>query len=48
MLAWRAGFAVGGKAGAREDESIQRRASLVVSAGVLVLGLYWLAERLLA
>jgi hypothetical protein len=48
VLAWRAGFAVGGKPGVPGDEPLQRRASLVVSAGVLVLGLYWLAERLLA
>ena len=48
VLAWRAGFAVGRKPGAPGDEPLQRRASLVVSAGVLVLGLYWLAGRLLA
>jgi hypothetical protein len=48
VLAWRAGFAVGRKPGVPGDEPLQRRASLVVSAGVLVLGLYWLAERLLA
>jgi hypothetical protein len=48
VLAWRAGFAVGGKANAPGNESRQRRASLAVSAGVLALGLYWLGERLLA
>jgi hypothetical protein len=48
VLAWRAGFALGGKAGLRADASRQRRVSLAVSAGVLLLGLYWLGERLLA
>ena len=48
VLAWRVGFAVGGKALVRGYESPQRRASLALSTGVLVLGLYWLAERLLA
>jgi hypothetical protein len=48
VLAWRAGFALGGKAGLRADASQQRRVSLAVSAGVLLLGLYWLGERLLA
>ena len=48
VLAWRAGFALGGKAGVRGDAALQRRVSLVVSTGVLLLGLYWLGERLLA
>ena len=48
VLAWRAGFALSGKAGVRGGASLQRRVSLVVSAGVLLLGLYWLGERLLA
>lgn len=48
VLAWRAGFALGGKAGLRADASQQWRVSLAVSAGVLLLGLYWLGERLLA
>ncbi len=48
VLAWRAGFALSGKAGVRGDASLQRRVSLVISAGVLLLGLYWLGERLLA
>jgi hypothetical protein len=48
VLAWRVGIAVGRKPGVPGDESLQRRAARVVSAGVLVLGLYWLAERLLA
>jgi hypothetical protein len=48
VLAWRAGFALSGKAGVHGDALLQRRVSLVVSAGVLLLGLYWLAERLLA
>lgn len=48
VLAWRAGFAIGAKAGVRGDAPQQRRVSLVVSAGVLLLGLYWLGERLLA
>jgi hypothetical protein len=48
VLAWRAGFALSGKAGVRGDASLQRRVSLVVSAGVLLLGFYWLGERLLA
>ena len=47
VLAWRAGFALSGKAGVHGDALLQRRVSLVVSAGVLLLGLYWLAERLL-
>ncbi len=47
-FAWRAGFALAGKAGVRSDDALQRRASLAVSAGVLLLGLYWLGERLLA
>lgn len=45
VFAWRAGLALIGKAGPRGDESMQRRASLAVSAGVLLLGLYWLGER---
>jgi hypothetical protein len=48
VLAWRAAFALGERAGLRADASQQRRVSLVVSAGVLLLGLYWLGERLLA
>ena len=48
VFAWRAGFALAGEAGVRADDSVQRRASLAVSAGVLLLGLYWLGERLLA
>ena len=48
VFAWRTGFALAAKAGAHGDESTQRRASLAVSAGVLLLGLYWLGERLLA
>lgn len=48
VFAWRAGFALSGKAGVRAEESVQRRASLAVSAGVLLLGLFWLGERLLA
>jgi len=48
VLAWRAGFAVSGNLRIRGDESLERRASLVVSASVLALGLYWLGERLLA
>ena len=48
VLAWRAGFALSAKAGVRGDALLQRRAALVVSAGVLLLGLYWLGERLLA
>ena len=48
VFAWRAGFALGGKAGLRGDALQQRRVSLAVSAGVLLLGLYWLGERLLA
>jgi len=47
VLAWRAGFALSGKAGVHGDALLQRRVSLVVSVGVLLLGLYWLAERLL-
>jgi hypothetical protein len=46
VFAWRAAFALGAKVGVHGDESTQRRASLVVSAGVLLLGLYWLGERL--
>ena len=48
VLGWRAGFAVARKAGLRDGEQPQRFASRGVSAGVLALGLYWLAERLLA
>jgi hypothetical protein len=48
IFAWRAGFALARKAGARGDEVLQRRTSLVVSAGVLLLGIYWLGERWLA
>ena len=48
VLAWRAGFALGERAGLRADASQQRRVSLAVSAGVLLLGLYWLGERLMA
>ena len=48
VFAWRAGFALGGKAGLRADALQQRRVSLAISAGVLLLGLYWLGERLLA
>jgi hydrogenase/urease accessory protein HupE len=48
VFAWRAAFALGERAGLRADASQQRRASLAVSAGVLLLGLYWLGERLLA
>jgi hypothetical protein len=48
VLAWRAGFALGAKAGLRGDAAQQRRVSLVLSAGVLLLGLYRLAERLRA
>ena len=48
VLAWRAGFALSGKAGVHGDAALQRRVSLAVSAGVLLLGLYWLGERLLA
>jgi hypothetical protein len=45
---WRAGFALGEKAGVPGGEAAQRRAALVISAGVLLLGIYWLGERLLA
>lgn len=48
VLGWRAGFALSERAGLRADASQQRRVSLAVSAGVLLLGLYWLGERLLA
>jgi hypothetical protein len=48
VLVWRAGFALGEKAGVPGGEAAQRRAALVISAGVLLLGIYWLGERLLA
>ncbi|MBI2753738.1 MAG: HupE/UreJ family protein, partial [Betaproteobacteria bacterium] len=48
VIAWRAGFALSGQPGTSGDGALQRRTSLAVSAGVFALGLYWLAERLLA
>lgn len=48
VITWRTAFALGEKAGVRGDESLERRAALAISAGVLLLGLFWLVERLLA
>lgn len=43
---WRAGLKVAEAAGVEPTEVLQRRAGLAVSALVLLLGVYWLAERL--
>ncbi|MEX0960112.1 MAG: HupE/UreJ family protein [Burkholderiales bacterium] len=43
---WRVGFAVAAVRGAGNREAVERRVALGISAAVLLLGLYWLVQRL--
>jgi hydrogenase/urease accessory protein HupE len=47
-LLWKAGFALGRARGLQPTEPLQRKVGLGLSGAVLVLGLYWLVERVFA
>jgi len=46
-LLWKAGLKLAQAMGVKPTESLQRKAGLAVSAVVLLLGLYWLVQRLM-
>ena len=48
VAAWKAAFAIAPRLGFPQSEAAQRKAALVISSAVLMLGVYWLVERFLA
>jgi hydrogenase/urease accessory protein HupE len=47
VIIWQVGFKVAGGLGRQITEQRERQVSLIISGAVLIVGLYWLAQRLL-